>query len=175
MDPFKYKKGSGIGALTEYRRNKRKRNPRPPGGLAASSGCAGEGPHSGRRNAGEGGRNRRDIPGRRNAGERRPRLSDAAKASRGVLRYVSEAWSDQMDGEGASQPVDQFRRPEGRRNYSTSYSQSLYSSSLPAAMAKKRSWMALVIGPRPPISRPSTDATGVTSAAEPVKNTSSAA
>ena len=48
----------------------------------------------------------RTPPGYRNAGERRPRLPDAAKASRSVLRYASEAWSEQMDGEGASQPDD---------------------------------------------------------------------
>ena len=81
---------------------------------------------TGHRSAGE--RRPRPLPdrtlnnptSRRSAGERRPRLPDAAKASRSVLRYVNEAWSEQMDGEGASQPDDPLRRPEGRRNQPTS-------------------------------------------------------
>src|SRR4029078_5136030 len=47
-------------------------------------------------------------------------------------------------------------------------------SSRPSTVAKNTSWICLVIGPRPPIAWPSTEAIGVTSAAVPHRNASSA-
>ena len=61
----------------------------------------------------------------------------------------------------------------GRACYTRS-SQYSYSASLPRTTLKYASWIASVIGPGLPISRWSIEPTGTTSAADPVKKTSSA-